>query len=158
MPTGGDQPVYDLLESQLHELREFMDLRRSPGLIGELTSGLVHSERALLGSARHVHRPPGVPKEATKLTQDRRHRIRGKRRAALRNITINRLDQAHIGDLDKILRRLISGPIPDCEPASKQRMPPNQLVPRPAALVPKRPQLTLLTSRPTRRPQAPFAN
>ena len=92
------------------DLEKFGDLSgsgRAAAAVGELSDGIIDSERKILSAAGDVGDPSGVTEMVFELTKDCRYRERLKWHAAAGIESIECAEQRHARYLDEILERLV---------------------------------------------------
>src|ERR1019366_5376133 len=103
--------VDDLLGVELEALGELIGRGRTAPLVGDPLLRIANLQRALLRSARNVHRPAGVAEVAAHLAEDGRHGEGLEGMTAFDVIAVHRLQQAEGGHLEQILERLRRAPV-----------------------------------------------
>ena len=97
--AAGLQRVEHLLLVGADRLADLRHRGLTVQLVCELCDRAIDLQRQLLQVARHADCPRAVAEVALDLAEDRRHRIGGERDLAVEIEAVDRLDEAHRGDL-----------------------------------------------------------
>ena len=110
MGLAGLQALQDVLQGQVHLVRQLLRGGRAPDLGGEPLGGAGGGQDALLQAAGWAHGPGVVAHEAAHLAEHGRDGIGGEAAAVLGRVpAVDGLDQAQAGDLLEVLRVLAVG-------------------------------------------------
>ena len=113
------------------DLETFGDLggrRVTAELLRELGDRSVDAHRRLAEAARQAHGPDVIAKMPAQLAKDRRRRVGDKGPAPVGIESVDRLQQAEVGDLQQVVEGLAVGAIASRQRARQRREAPDELL------------------------------